>query len=166
MKVIDHPHLWIEGSCGPAGVLYGHFQRSCPVDGLTWQCGAVDPATRVPCGRVFGVAWDELDDLNRDRLAAEPSECLELPACPACGGVTMLNLNDVEYGIDLPEHTTMKILREHCAPRAALQLVANEISRFDGKHQGTDFSHLPKKDRPACHRKVDVAAEAAARVAS
>jgi hypothetical protein len=156
MKRIDHPHLLVDGICGEAGVLHGHFHASCPKDGLTWQCGALHPSEMVPCGRIFQISWKQLDDLNSERLKREPSECIELPPCPDCGGVTMLNINDVEYGLELPEHHTMKILREHVAPRKALNVVSNDVSRFDGKHQGVDFSHLPARQRPPQHRKVDL----------
>lgn len=163
MQRIDHPHLHIDGVCGPAGTLLGNLHSSCPVDGLTWQCGAILLPAREPCGHTYTIAWAELDAANVNHLEADPSECIHLPPCPACGGLTIFNHNDVEYGSDLPEHHTMRMIREHVCRRPAFaNLRRHAASRMDGTHQGRDFSHLPEHERPAHHCPVDVAAELAA----
>ena len=161
MKRIDHPHVEIDGSCGPAGTLRAHFHSSCPTDGLTFQCPAMRRTDPAPCDHVWTISWDELDELNKDRLEAERDEVILLPACPKCGARTVVCHNDVEYGQELPEHTTMRIVRQHIAKRAAFKHLSCFPASMDGKHNGFDFSHLPVKERPACHRKVDVAAELA-----
>jgi hypothetical protein len=162
MKRIDSPHVAIDGSLGPAGHCYGQLHSSCPVDGLTFQCPAVAPFG-ARCGHIFTISWDELDELNKPILEQQATECIHLPTCPACGSFSVMTQNDIEYGVDLPQHHTMKIIRQHIAKRPAFKdLQCHEASRTDGKHQGVDFSHLRVKDRPAHHRKVDLAAELAA----
>ena len=161
-KRINHPHLAIDGICGAAGELHAHFHCSDPRDGLTFQCPMI-VGSSPPCGHVFTIAWDELDALNEPRLERDPDESIHLPPCPKCGAVTVFNHNDVEYGQDLPEHHTMRMLREHVCCRPAFSgLACFAASQRDGSHQGRDFSHLPAKERPAHHCKVDVAAELAA----
>lgn len=154
---IDNPHVAIDGSCGPPGHLYGHLHASCPVDGLTWQCGAMQHPSGARCDCVYAVSWRELDALNKPILEFDASECIHLPPCPKCGGLPHLVLNDTEYGLDLPHHHTMKMIREHIATRPAFaKLRCHEASRLTPKHQGFDFSHLDEADRPDHHRVVDL----------
>ena len=160
MPKISSPHVAIEGSGGGAGELRGHPHASSPVDGLTYQCAGVHQG--VVCGHVYQVAWDELDALNEPLLEREPSECVHLPDCPACGCSVHLVVHDIEYGIDLPHHYTMRMLREHVVTRPAFRkLRPYPAAAADGRFQGRDFSHLPKKDRPDWHQKVDVEQELA-----
>jgi hypothetical protein len=159
---IEHPHLAVDGSCGPAGELHGHFHSSCPVEGLTFQCPARRQGGPV-CAHVFVVSWDELDALNEARLAEDADSAILLPPCPSCSARTIFSHNDTEYGQDLPEHATMKMIREHVATRPAFKhLQCYPASFVTLRHQGFDFSHLPKKERPEQHRKVDLVAEFAA----
>jgi hypothetical protein len=145
MPIIDNHHLWIDGSCGPAGVLLGHIQRSCPRQGITFQC--------PHCERVATYSWKQIDGANKHLEDTEqPYATFLLPPCPDCDAVTMFGLNDVEYGVDLPEHATMRAVREHVATRRAFRnLQVFPASRFDGKYQGSDFSHLPEHERPTHH---------------
>jgi hypothetical protein len=144
VPIIDNPHLWIDGSCGPAGVLRGHIQRSCPRQGITFQC--------PDCDRVTTYSWKQIDGANTHLEADEYHSTFHLPPCPDCNAVTIFGLNDVEYGVDLPEHATQRAVREHVATRKAFRhLQVFPASRFDGKYQGSDFSHLPERERPTHH---------------
>jgi hypothetical protein len=161
MKKLVHPHVAIEGAGGPAGTLYGHVHECCPVAGLTFQCGYAEIG-HEPCGEITTYTWAELDAYNEPLLERAPTELVCLPPCPKCGGQTMFGNNDIEYGSDLPEHHSMKAIREHVVGRPAFRnLQCWEASRRDPSHPGRDFSHLPKARRPDHHCKVDLAAECA-----
>lgn len=162
MGRITNPLVAIDGVGGPAGNLYGHPHTSTLVD-VTYQCGGVLQPSNERCAEIISLTWAEIDADNRVRLEHEPAENLLLPPCPKCGGVTQWSLNDVEYGVEVPEHYTMAILRTHAEPRPKLKLKPYAASVVGGTHQGRDFSHLPETERPAHHQPVDVAAEIAAR---
>jgi hypothetical protein len=158
---IDHPHVAIDGVGGPPGHLPAHFHSSSLADGLTFECPAPTGPNGAVCATIYEISWAELDALNEGRLVDDPDAVVLLPPCPSCGATTQFCVNDIEYGSELPEHHTMKMLREHVVPRAAFgPLEPHPASRLQPSHQGFDFSHLPGKDRPPHHRKVDVAAEA------
>lgn len=162
MERLEHPHVAIDGVLGPAGTLPAHFHVCCPRGGLTFQCPASLGGGAV-CHHIWTISWRELDECNQARLEAEPMEMINLPPCPACGAFTQFCNNDIEYGVELPEHHTFRMIRQQVVVRPAFrQLTVAPISGVDGKHQGRDFSHLPKRKRPPQHQVVDVEAEAAA----
>jgi hypothetical protein len=165
MPKIIHPHVAIDGVLGPAGSLPAHFHESDPVHGMVFQCPRSFGFDKPICGHVYSISWADLDALNEDRLNTEyANEMVHLPPCPACGGQTIFGNNDIEYGQDLPEHHSMRVIREHVAMRPAFaSLKTWPASIIDPKFPGRDFSHLPRKDRPSHHKVVDVAAEAALR---
>jgi hypothetical protein len=142
MKRITNPR--VEADCpmaGEPGHAPGHVHASCPTDGLTFQC--------VQCHEITTYPWDAIEAENEEHLRLFPhADTVRLPTCE-CGAQAFLNHSNVEYGLELPHHYTLKAVREHIAPRLpALQLNRHaEHERF----QGHDFSHLPAKERPPHH---------------
>lgn len=152
MKRIDHPHVAVDGIGGPAGTLRGHIHRSTN-QGVTFQCPMLLGPTghQHPCDHTYTATWAEIDAANAD-LAESPRDTVRFPPCPACGATTFFAYNDVEYGVDLPEHYTARVIREHATSRPAFaKLERFAASRIDGSHQGSDFSHLPAHQRPSHH---------------
>jgi hypothetical protein len=125
----------VQTDCGgPPGELPCHIHRSCPKQGVDFQCPHCKAITRHK--------WKDIDQCN-GHLEDEESHVIMLPACPGCGAIAGFNHNDVYYGQELPHYHTMRSIREHFCARPRFQnLQRFQASKLDGRYQGTDFTNL------------------------
>lgn len=147
MKHVTNPHVGTNhgasGLCGPAGSCPGHV-HAYGDGGLAHECPA--------CGIVTMHPLDAVEDAAlRAAVAFEGIDVVALPPCSSCGTFYFLNHSNVVYGLDLPHHYTLaatKLIADR--PRLRGKIAVNAIAERD-RYQGSDFSHLPEKQRPAHH---------------